>query len=275
MNEFTLQWLTLRESADHRARCGFDDALHALRSDKWSIVDLGSGGGSNLRYLAPRLRGEQRWICVDHDISLLSTIRETSETDARRTVVVVQRNLATDIDELLAYLHEKRGSDSRILITASALLDLVSAAWVDALVATCARIQAPALFALTYDGQIELTPADRDDQTLIRLVNEHQLSDKGFGPALGPQASDYARRAFAAAGFEVQSMRSDWVLDAGDRNLQRELIDGWVAVAGELLGDDSRLERWHTQRKLQTESGQLQLRVGHCELLALPDADRS
>ena len=55
---FTADWLALREPVDHRSRA--DDLLNVLGT-WWEtaggsrIADLGSGTGSNLRYLAPRL----------------------------------------------------------------------------------------------------------------------------------------------------------------------------------------------------------------------------
>ena len=57
------------------------------------------------------------------------------------------------------------------------------------------RRGAAVLFALTYDGRIGCSPEDPDDGLIVALVNEHQRTDKGFGPALGPDAHRRARRA--------------------------------------------------------------------------------
>ena len=60
---FPASWLELREPADHRARAA--EALDPLL--RWwrargarSVLDLGCGTGSNVRYLAPKLTGEQQ-----------------------------------------------------------------------------------------------------------------------------------------------------------------------------------------------------------------------
>src|SRR5260221_693568 len=98
--------------------------------------------------------------------------------------------------------------DGRALVTASALLDLVSEEWMGPLAARCAAAGASVLFALTYDGRIVCTPEDPEDAAIVALVNEHQRTDKGFGPALGPAATDAAERVFAQAGYRVQRARS-------------------------------------------------------------------
>ena len=62
---FSPEWLALREPVDHRSRAA---GLIPLLNSWWEshegshIVDLGSGTGSNLRYLAPLLRGEQLFV---------------------------------------------------------------------------------------------------------------------------------------------------------------------------------------------------------------------
>ena len=67
-------WLALREPADAEARSAalVDDLLGQLPSDVVTVVhDLGSGTGSMLRWLAPRLPPPQRWVLHDRDPYLL------------------------------------------------------------------------------------------------------------------------------------------------------------------------------------------------------------
>ena len=109
-------------------------------------------------------------------------------------------------------------------VTASALLDLVSAEWLDALVA---RIAAPALFCLTVDGRADWQPAHPDDAAVKEAFWADMTRDKGSGPALGAGAVAYAETAFRHAGFTVETAPSDWrlgagpLLDAGDRRHRR------------------------------------------------------
>ena len=100
----------------------------------------------------------------------------------------------------LSTLDDREIFDGRQLVTASALLDLVSEPWLCALANRCAECGAAALFALSYDGRIACSPEDPDDGAIVSLVNEHQRTDKGFGPALGPDATDAAERCFGDLG---------------------------------------------------------------------------
>ena len=79
------------------------------------------------------------------------------------------------------------------LVTASALLDLVSSDWIAWLARRCREAGAAALFALNYDGWSRCTPTDSDDEFVLEHFNRHQRSnDKGFGLAAGPDAADEA-----------------------------------------------------------------------------------
>jgi len=159
----------------------------------------------------------------------------------------------------------------RDLVTASALLDLVSAKWLDAAVAQCAAVGTAVLFVLTYDGRLSCTPADPDDELIRGLVNRHQMTAKGFGRALGPEATEAARQRFAAAGYETVVAASDWHLTSADRALQQPLLEGWAQAAGEMAARDTeRIAAWLRRRLEQLEAGTSELTVGHQDLAGWP-----
>ena len=58
------------------------------------------------------------------------------------------------------------------LVTASALLDLVSEGWIRELAIQCRGVGAAMLFALTYDGRIQCEPEERDRKS-TRLNSSH------------------------------------------------------------------------------------------------------
>jgi SAM-dependent methyltransferase len=259
---FSADWLALREPADGRARDANLTAqlVQAARQrSQTRFIDLACGTGANLRYLAPRIGGEQRWQLVDSDPALLEKVGTVGACE-----VETQRlDLTTDLPAL--------DFAPDIIVTASALLDLVSGRWLTQLVECCRAGRCPALFALSYDGRIELTPRDPDDEWIRQLVNRHQLGDKGFGPALGPDAWWRIRDLFREAGYTVLTARSDWNLLPEETFLQQALLEGWAGAALELASADvARCREWLARRLAHVTTGVSRMTVGHEDVLALP-----
>ena len=283
MSGFSTEWLRLREPHDAAARAAqLADYLPRAAHAERSIVDLGAGTGANLRYLAPLLGGTQDWLLVDHDPALLAaapgeiaawapTIGARSASGDGAAIVTAAgfrcrvRVRASNLADELDALPIPEGA----LVTASALLDLVSPEWLHALATRCRAASANALFALTYDGRMSTSPADPDDELVRELVNEHQRTDKGLGLALGPGAVQAAVRVFKLCGYEVKTLQSDWQIPAGARALQRALITGWhdagCAIAPKRA---AALARWRRRRLEHVERGAATLRVGHVDFAA-------
>ncbi|TVP89352.1 MAG: class I SAM-dependent methyltransferase [Thioalkalivibrio sp.] len=269
MNErFAADWLSLREPADHAARS--HPLLERLRGawcsgrEPLRIVDLGSGTGSNLRYLAPRLPAPQHWRLVDHDPELLGRVRPPATAG--------RLSLRTEQADLRDWELPATGTD---LVTASALLDLVSADWLGRLVRACAGHGAAALLVLSYDGDVTWTVPDPGDAFVRAAVNAHQERDKGLGAALGPRATTEAATRFREAGYRVWIEPSPWHLDSGSLPLARQLIAGWINAAEEAFPEQAgTLRAWGARRLEDLRSGRTRLQVGHRDLLALPDAPR-
>jgi SAM-dependent methyltransferase len=259
MAGFTADWLALREPADHASRSlaltrAVFDALRPHAPMR--ILDLACGTGSNLRYLtsmtgiAATAAGGSHWLLVDHDPALLACVSAEAGIDTRCLDLA-----ALDDPEIFA---------GRSLVTASALLDLVSPEWLRSLAARCAEAGAAVLFALNYDGRIVCSPEDPDDALVNALVNEHQKGDKGFGPAVGPDAPEIAARAFEAVGYRVQRAPSDWILSPESRELQQRLIEGWAQAAAEMAPARVRvIDGWRDRRLSHVAAGWSTMTVGH------------
>ena len=98
--------------------------------------------------------------------------------------------------------------EGRNLVTASALLDLVSESWLRLLAARCREAGATALFTLTYDGRSSCDPVEPEDELVRELMNLHQKTDKGLGgPADGPDAWAVAERAFRRGWLSRRDVR--------------------------------------------------------------------
>jgi hypothetical protein len=263
MTDSLSDWLALRASADRAARSEpltrrIADILQ--RHSPLRIVDLAAGTGANLRYLANRLPHPQHWLLVDRDPALLAEVHGSPLPGG----FVETREL--DLGPV-GSLEICSGSH---LVTASALLDLVSERWLQALAVRCRAEGAAVLFALTYDGHSECVPAEPEDTLIRRLFNEHQTrSDNGFGRAAGPAAASCAARALAAAGYHVELAASDWRLGPDASDLQRGLVQGWADAAAEVdQSASSVIASWMRCRLAWIDEGRSSITVGHQDLIA-------
>jgi hypothetical protein len=301
MSGFSADWLTLRERYDVAARNAavLDAVAHAF-ADQGSIalVDLACGTGSTLRAIGSHLPPRQAWRLVDNDLSLLArasaahvpaiSALRTRVFDALRwtpvrrqghaplkdsgrpplvTVVAKPVDLARDLELAL--------EGPLDLVTTSALLDLVSAEWLDRLIVEAAARRLPVYAALSYDGRTVIEPESRFDREVLAGFNLHQRTDKGFGPALGPIAAARAVERFAHFGFAVEQGRSDWVFAPDDRDIQETLFAGWAEVAAlttTLTAEE--IARWRAERRAALAAGRSQLRIGHVDVFARPIGSR-
>jgi SAM-dependent methyltransferase len=250
---FSPTWLALREPADADARAL--SLLEPLRAVPVKVIrDLGCGTGSMGRWLAGRLPGPQHWVLYDADPDLLAL----AAASLPGTVTVETRR--ADVTRLTAA--DLAGAD---LVTASALLDLLTRDEVDALAAACAGAGCPALLTISVDGRVELTPADPLDASIEAAFNEHQRRLTGGRELLGPDAVEAAAAAFTRAGFSVRVAPSPWRLGPARAALAAEWLRGWVGAAVEQRPELAGPAADYLERRL---AGPLSAVVHHSDLLA-------
>jgi SAM-dependent methyltransferase len=271
MSGFSADWLALREPVDAAARnpeltARLRDWRRSRERGPLTVLDLASGTGANLRFLAPLLGGEQHWRLVDHDPLLLARGEEQCGAWAAER----EMNLALDWQRLdlvddWARL-DFRGVD---LVTASALLDLVSADWLERLAQRCRDARAAVFVVLSYDGSIAWEPALAGDERVREQVNRHQRTDKGFGPALGPDAVATLATLLRNLDYEVIARPSPWRLGPEQRPMQTALLEGWVNAVRQIAPEaQDDWADWLARRRRWIKQGASRLWVGHEDLFA-------
>jgi hypothetical protein len=105
------------------------------------------------------------------------------------------------------------------------------------------------------------------DARMLAAFAHHQHSDKGFGPAAGPDATEIMAEAFRKSGFAVSTGDSAWTIDAGQRDLAKALTQG-IADAVLETGhvEAGAVADWLGARTMGAASGL----IGHNDLWARP-----
>lgn len=262
-------WLGLREAADAAARASDlieQIRLHLRGSSRTVIHDLGCGTGSMGRWLAPRLTGAQHWIMFDRDTDLLAHAAADTPGVAADGAAVTVETRHRDITRL-----DPGDLAGASLITASALLDMMTADELERFVLPCADAGCPVLMTLSVVGRVNLTPADPLDERIAAAFNAHQRRTTRGRRLLGPDAVGAAVDAFTRLGADVLVRPSPWRLGAAYAALSAEWFTGWVGAACEQRPELIAATAAYARRRLaEAASGRLKVTVHHQDLLARP-----
>lgn len=262
-------WLALREPADAAARSpDLAEAVQRCLTPRGLVTvhDLGCGTGSMARWLGPRLSGHQRWVMYDRDGDLLALAAAQPPDAASDGAPVTTETCQRDISRLNAA--ELAGAD---LVTASALLDVMTTVELERVVSLCAGAGCPALLTLSVTGRVELDPPDPFDRAVAEAFNDHQRRTTGTRRLLGPDAVEVAVDVFTRHGFDVAVRPSPWRLGPDQAALTAEWLTGWVSAACEQRPElRSEAVTYRRERLTGARAGRLSVTVQHADLLARP-----
>jgi hypothetical protein len=262
-------WLALREPADVAARAR-DLAERLARqvpaTGRWVIHDLGAGTGAMGRWLAPLLPGPQHWVAHDRDGDLLDLAGTDLPSPAADGAMVTVQTRRSDI----AALPPGELAEAS-LVTASALLDMLTDDELTDLVSACTGAGCPILLTLSVTGRVALSPAEPLDPRVATAFNAHQRRVTERGRLLGPDAVARAVQRFGASGAEVIVRPSPWRLGPPRAELMREWFTGWVRAACEQEPELAAEAGPYASRRLaQLAAGELAVTVDHADLLIAP-----
>lgn len=284
IESFSGDWLALREGFDARAR-SVDLALRlsAALPARPRLLDLGCGTGSLFRWLAPIIGRAQAWVFADADAALLDRALDDTQDwaqDLGLTVTNPGRALLIHAPGGAWRIETRRVDLAAPLsalplaqidaVTCSALLDLVSAAWIERF---CAVLRVPLLACLNVDGRDSFLPSHPSDRLVRNGFRRDQSRDKGFGRALGPLAPAVLVAALSSRGFDVRMAASDWRIGQDAGAMLDELVLGHAGAALRQPGArQAAIDDWTDDRMAQARRGRLAIRIGHRDCLALPNS---
>jgi hypothetical protein len=256
----TPDWLALRETVDAAARATdlVDLLVPHLGDGRLVVRDLGCGTGSMGRWLAGRLPNPQHWILHDRNVDVLERAAGSLPADV---------TTETSLGDVAGLGSAELAGTS--LVTASALLDLMTVDDIEDLAATCTAAGVPALLTLSVVGSVLFSPPDSQlDGTFAAAFNAHQRRCVGGRRLMGPDAAVTAARAFRRRGVRVSLAPSPWRLGPDHAGLREEWLRGWLSAACEQRPELRKSAGQYLRRRL--ENADLRVVVGHADLLAIP-----
>lgn len=299
-------WLSLREAADATAREVTRAAVADLlaRRRPTTVIDVGCGTGAGGRWLQPLLVGDETWMLLDHDPDLLEQTAGRLRARGASGTIRTRRADVSELEGILAELTEEASgqrspaeatarhdadqhegdqpTSTEVLVIASALLDLLTAAQIRNLLAAADQHGADLLVALTVTGGMRCDPPHPADDLITGAFNRHQR----HGQRCGPEALGALQEAAAELGVEVTCWETPWVLDSSSSALLEQLVKDRAVVAEEQLraesadaaaadatapGDRqdviSEVHQWRDIRMQQSAEGLLDLQIDHVDVL--------
>jgi hypothetical protein len=253
--------------------------------DRPTVLELGAGGGSLFRWLAPIIGRDQHWIWLDGDEDLLEHgIRGTAmwarrlgyqarqSEDATELTVKTPRGtwtIETRVDDLQdpSSLRPIEQADA---VACSALLDLLSEAWLDELLRATRRC--PFYAAISVNGADAIAPHRVEDALVWRGYHRDQVGNSRLTDPLGPDVEEVTHAICAKVGREWAVARSDWRIRPRHRAMLRFMIGFLTNAAHDALPQHRRrVDRWKRRRHEGIEAGRLAMRIGHSDILVFPE----
>ena len=158
------------------------------------------------------------------------------------------------------------------LITASALLDLLTRDELTRLIDACAGAGCPVLFALSVTGRVQLLPADPLDARIAAAFNDAPAPPDAARTPARPGCGGSRRRGLPRDRSRGRRpARARGGSGAAERDLAVEWLTGWIDAACEQEPElDAEADLYRRRRLHEAAAGALAVTVGHADLLVLP-----
>ncbi len=268
------QWLNQRFDYDSRSR-NLDLEKEFLASlaelETINIIDLGSGSGANLKYLSPKIDGQQVWHLIERDKSLMNHAEKTIE-------LVKQTNQAKlrSVHKIIADFTDKdlnvfKETERRVFL-ANAVFDIIPLAtfltFLDLLGSRpCNNVIL--YFTIHINEDLTIQPIHPLNQKYLSLFHQHMQRDQNGKRAMGPNTVREISNTLSQRGFLVKTADSSWDIKE-DSSFLKSNFDFIICATRELLGpkEVGEWEEWVQFHLKAIDQGKSRLHVGHQDILA-------
>ena len=283
-NSFETNWLDRRSHYDNAARDKNVEiaCLNYLKNkSSVSILDIGSGTGSNCLYFLERMPAVQNWIFVEHDEHLskyaLERIKKHA-VDAAYSIEVAPQKIFLQKDNRkisIEYITdsflnlEKKVDLSKIdLVTAGAVFDLLSfKQFVD--IASVILENEIALLATMNYAEMNFSPSEASDVLFIEKYEKHMSRKQEFGKAMGKDCSRSMVKFFRKHQKEIVYGASIWNLVGDEEETHRCLFQFMKSAVTEMLEEEEHHQlfcKWLYLKKELAAEGKLETSIQHYDI---------
>ncbi|GAA4283411.1 hypothetical protein GCM10022261_09420 [Brevibacterium daeguense] len=258
-------WLDMRLPVDDEARrhaLPLLDKAAARLIGPVTVIDIGAGTGNSAlwfdRHLRPRLDGREiNWVLLDADADSLGVASRALPEATTVTAPI------TSLPDVAAEHLRGESASGHLLVTCSAVCDVLTPADVDVVAQTLHRFGGMGLFLLSITDEWSLSPVDPRDEAIGSAFAAHQQREGRLGAEGGAAMAAAGRR----IGAEVTSSASPWQLDAPDDSefISRFLMERVEAAVEEAPGLRDAADEWLSVR-LEQAKVDLSVVVDHLDV---------
>ena len=284
-NRFSKSWINSREEYDKYSRSNILLERMKLEKKKFTrIIDLGSGNASFLRWCYFVGLNFDEMTLVDYDKKLMNDFYPKTKSFLSKYNIqlikkspskfIIKKNqhhseriINLKLSDLNNVLNEINNYD---IISLSAILDIASKKLIHDLFSLLSNKKI-LYFSICFDGTIKFIPIDIYDKYIISNFNQHQSSDKSFGYALGKDGIKYVTALAKKNFFKVKIKDSSWHIDSKNSEntiFCKSYLDTiYKALRKDHMVDRDMLDKWYFTKKEVIQSGKINIRVGHKDIL--------
>lgn len=282
--DFTTDWLSERFRFDAAAR---NEAVekacvaHFQNHARLTIVDIGSGHGSNFFYLSPKFHQHQEWYFVELNAGLLESALNRIADFAKAEKLPFNRSGGSlsfkvkgkdfnirGIHASFLELDQHISLDEVDLVTAGAVFDLLSVDLFEQLAKQLVSAGLPLLSTINYTG-MAFDPVQEKDNYFLNLYDAHMQREQAFGRSMGPQCAAWMLSFFKRYNARYLSGESNWQVSPNDIKMHQFLLNYLEHAIKEVLisqEDHSIFEQWLKKKKSLLKAHLLHTQVFHQDI---------
>ena len=260
MHKFNNTWLFIREKIDNlsKNKLIIQNINKSLKNYKdINIIDLGTGTGSNFRYLSKKIKyNNQYWTLMDISKSSLKEARANTQINKKIKSISIKNH------DVIQNINTTDFSNYDV-VTGSAFLDIMPKKWFKNFHLKNVNTKI-VYFSINYDGYFNFFPKHKLDNSVMNLFNSDQKSKKVNNlRAVGPDCSLIIDSFFSKT-HKTYSLKSNWT-QITNKKFQLMFLD----FCNKVINKNNKYSEWLQFRKEKIIDNKSKLTVHNKDFLAI------